>query len=220
MKELLIEGLSHYLLQLQQKRNAVVSEMEVRASEQNFPIIGPLVGQLCLQMALSIKARDVFEMGSGFGYSTQFFAQAVGEQGRVVHTDNDENNSRDAKEYLRRTELINRVQFEVGDAIALLKKYPGPFDIIFIDIDKQDYPEALELARSRVRVGGYIITDNTLWSGDVLLPTAKQNAATKGVVRYNKNAFAADDLVTTIVPLRDGVALSLKVEEADPKKRR
>ncbi len=112
-----------------------------------------------------------------------------------------------------------RVHYEVGDAIEVIKKYPGPFDIVFIDIDKHGYPEALELARSRVRVGGYIICDNALWSGKVTQPMAKQDADTRGVLRFNKEAFAAPDLLTTILPLRDGVALALKVS-TDSKRRR
>jgi predicted O-methyltransferase YrrM len=155
-------------------------------------------------------------MGSGFGYSTYWFSQAVGEGGRVVHTDGDPKKSADAKSYLKRAGLADRVHFEVGDAIALIKKYPGPFDIIFIDIDKHGYPDALELARSRVRAGGYIITDNTLWSGRVTQPASKQNADTKGVIKYNQTAFSAPDLYTTIIPLRDGVAVSLKLSPESP----
>jgi predicted O-methyltransferase YrrM len=111
------------------------------------------------------------------------------------------------------------VTFEVGDAIATLQKYPGPFDIVFIDIDKHGYPDALELARSRVRVGGYIITDNVLWSGKVTAPVAADDANTAGVVRYNREAFDAPDLATTILPLRDGVALSLKLQTEGRRRR-
>ena len=210
------ETIEAYLSGLQRSREPVLVEMEERGAKEQFPIIGPLVGRLCQQIALSIGARDIFEMGSGFGYSTYWFSQAVGEGGRVVHTDGDPKKSADAKSYLKRAGLADRVHFEVGDAIALIKKYPGPFDIIFIDIDKHGYPDALELARSRVRAGGYIITDNTLWSGRVTQPASKQNADTKGVIKYNQTAFSAPDLYTTIIPLRDGVAVSLKLSPESP----
>ena len=98
----------------------------------------------------------------------------------------------------------------MGDALTSIKKYPGPFDIVFIDVDKHGYPAALELARSRVRAGGFIITDNVMWSGRVL-DTASTDESTRGVREYDREAFAAPDLFTTIVPLRDGVALSLKL---------
>lgn len=217
--DLVAADIEHYLANLQRTRDAVVADMEARAAASKFPIIGPLVGRLCQQVAMGIGARDVFEMGSGFGYSTWWFAQAVGEGGRVVHTDNDAKKSAEARQYLDKAGLGARVHYEVGDALEVIKKYPGPFDVVFIDVDKHAYPTAFELARSRVRVGGYIICDNALWSGKVLLGPSKQDADTRGVVRYNKDAFAAGDLLTTIVPLRDGVALSLKVA-GEAKRRR
>jgi len=209
--------IEHYLAQLGRTRDGVLAEMEDRGEAAKFPIIGPLVGRLCMQTAMAVGARDVFEMGSGFGYSTWWFANAVGDGGRVVHTDLDAKLSAEARAWMDKAGLAPRVHYEVGDACEVIKKYPGPFDVVFIDVDKHAYPMALELARSRVRNGGYIICDNALWSGDVIAPASKQDADTRGVVRYNKEAFAAPDLLTTIVPLRDGVALSLKVA---PDKRR
>jgi predicted O-methyltransferase YrrM len=213
------EQIERYLYELQRPSDPVILEMEERGKRDRFPIIGPLVGRLCRQLAVSIGARDVFEMGSGFGYSTWWFASAVGEGGRVVHTDGDAQKSADARAYLQRARLVDRVHFEVGDALALLQKYPGPFDVVFIDVDKHAYPDALELARSRVRPGGYIITDNALWSGRVLKPEPEQDENTRAVARFAKAAFAAPDLYTTIMPLRDGVALSLKLPDGAKKRR-
>src|SRR5947208_16554999 len=106
----------------QKSREPVLVDMERRAAAQKFPIIGPLVGRLCKQLAMAIGARDVFEMGSGFGYSTYWFAQAVGAAGRVVHTDGDPKKSADARGYLRTAGLAARVTFEVGDATKVLEK--------------------------------------------------------------------------------------------------
>jgi predicted O-methyltransferase YrrM len=216
---LLNPDIDAYLQGLQKSREPVLVEMEDRAAKDDFPIIGPLVGRLCKMLALSINARDIFELGSGWGYSTYWFAQAVGPQGRVVHTDLDKKNTADAKSYLKKAGLESRVHFEVGDAVEILKQYPGPFDVLFCDIDKHAYPEALELMRSRVRVGGLIITDNTLWSGHVLAPAGKQNADTKGVSKYNQSVFSSPDLLTTLVPLRDGVSVSLKISEEGRRRR-
>jgi predicted O-methyltransferase YrrM len=202
--------LEAWLHDIQRSKDPVLLEMEARAEKERFPIIGPLVGRFVHQMALVIGARDVFEMGSGFGYSTWWFAQAVGQSGRVVHTDGSAQRSAEAKKYLERSHLASRVTFEVGDALESIKKYPGPFDIVFIDVDKDGYPQALELARSRVRAGGLILTDNALWSGRVL-EMGSGDAATRGVQKFDADVFSAPDLFTTIVPLRDGVAVSLKV---------
>lgn len=206
-----------YLADLFASEDPVLQEMEREARAQDFPIVGPVVGRLLRQIALSIAARDIFEMGSGFGYSTHFLAQAVGPGGRVVHTDHSAARSARARALLGQAGLADRVSFEIGDAVTLIVNYPGPFDLIFIDVDKEAYPEALELARARVRPGGYIITDNVLWHGRVLEP-AGADAATAGVLRYTRAALAAPDLLTTILPLRDGVALHLKL--AEPRRRR
>jgi predicted O-methyltransferase YrrM len=206
------ERIERYLGELNRSRDPILLEMEARAEKERFPIIGPQVGRLCLQLALAVGARDVFEMGSGFGYSTWFFARAVGAEGRVVHTDGSAARSDEARGYLGRAGLDRQVRFEVGDALEILKDYPGPFDVIFIDVDKEGYPEALELARSRVRPGGLILTDNVLWSGRPLAPVAEQDESTRGVSRYNEVAFSSDDLLTTIVPIRDGLAVSLKLD--------
>jgi predicted O-methyltransferase YrrM len=211
-------NVEQYLAELAPTEDGVVREMERVGAERNFPIIGPLVGRLCWLLASSIRARDVFEMGSGFGYSTWWFAHAVGEGGRVVHTEGDAGNSAEARRYLDNAGLLPRVTFEVGDARDIITRYPGPFDVIFIDIDKQDYPAALELARVRVRPGGLIITDNALRDGRVALSTTDPSPQIVAVREYNREAMRAADLVTTILPLRDGVAVSLKV--SNPFRRR
>jgi caffeoyl-CoA O-methyltransferase len=202
--------IEQYLAELAPTEDPVLRDMEVAADERKFPIIGPQVGRLCWVLSQAIGARDIFEMGSGFGYSTWWFAHAVGENGRVVHTDGDPRKSTEARQYLSRAGMVPRVTFEVGDAREVITRYPGPFDVIFIDIDKDGYPDALELARVRVRPGGLIITDNALWGGKVT--AGDVSAQTQAVVSYNKQAMRAPDLVTTILPLRDGVAVSLKLD--------
>src|SRR5262249_29782992 len=123
-----------YLHALAPTEDPVLREMERVGEQRNFPIIGPLVGRLCWTLASLIRARDVFEMGSGFGYSTWWFAHAVGEGGRVVHTDGDIKKSEEARRYLEQAAMQSRVRFEVGDAREIITRYPGPFDIVFIDI--------------------------------------------------------------------------------------
>jgi caffeoyl-CoA O-methyltransferase len=198
-----------YLQRLQPSPDPVLEEMERVAEQRQFPIIGPLVGRLCEQLARAIGARSVFEMGSGFGYSTYWFARAVPPSGQIIHTDADPANGAEAAQWLARGGLAERVRCETGDACAILRRHPGPFDIVFIDIDKEAYPEALELALPRVRSGGLIITDNVLWYGRVAEP-ASADPATRAILEYTRRAFSAPELLTTLLPLRDGVAVSLK----------
>lgn len=214
------EKVDAYLHDLAPHPDAIQAEMERIAAQRNFPIVGPLVGRLLTQIARAVGARDVFEMGSGFGYSTLFFARAVDDSGRVVHTETSAELSAEARQHLGRAGLSGRVTFELGNALEILARYPGPFDVIFIDVDKTDYPAALDLARVRVRPGGFIITDNVLWKGRVAGDPSTFDDATLAIDTYNRVTAAAPDLLTTILPLRDGVALHLKVTDTPRRARR
>jgi len=198
-----------YLRTLVPEGDEVRAEMERQAAAQRFPIIGPAVGQLCYTLARAIAARRVFECGSGFGYSTWWFARAVGEGGRVVHTDGSIGNSTQARSFLARAGLASRVTFEVGDARQILARSEGPFDVVFNDIDKEGYPEVLPLAREKLRVGGLLICDNMLWFGRVLHPPEDDD--TRGIHTMTRLLAEAKDFATTLVPLRDGVSVSLRI---------
>lgn len=207
--DLVHPGVEAYLRDLQPSPDAVLQAMRLSGERRGFPIVGPLVGRMCEQLARGIGARRVFEMGSGFGYSTAWFARAVGAGGTVVHTEGDEGLSREAMRWLGKARLVRRVDFRLGDARDLLRKDRHPNDVVFIDIDKEGYPEAWELARKRVRVGGLVVTDNTLWHGKVL--RKGRDAATKAVKEYNRLAFTDDAFLSTLMPVRDGVAVSLRL---------
>jgi predicted O-methyltransferase YrrM len=189
----------------------VLNQMEEHAAARGFPIVGPVVGRLLYTTAVAVGARRVLELGSGFGYSAYYFAQAVGAQGQVVATEFDAEQAAMGQEQLARAGLGNRVSFLVGDALAEAAELEdGAFDIVFNDIDKEFYPEVLPLARRLLRPGGLLVCDNMLWYGRVAQPGADADAATQGVVELTRLLFEADDFVTTLVPLRDGVTLSAK----------
>jgi caffeoyl-CoA O-methyltransferase len=202
--------IEEYLHEIQPGPDKVLLEMEKSGNERGFPIIGPLVGRLCEQLTRAIGGTRVFEMGSGFGYSTAWFARAVGPGGKVVHTDGDAAKSKEAREWLAKAKLADRVEFVVGDAVAALQKAKGPFDVVFIDIDKEQYPDAFLVAKEKVRVGGLLITDNALWEGKVVDRKVKDKA-TRGVREYTQLALEETDFLTTVLPLRDGVAVSLRL---------
>lgn len=212
--DILHPRIQEYLFRQLPAPDPVREEMERLGAERGFPIIGPLVGNLCSLLARSIAARRVFEMGSGFGYSTLWFARAVGPEGLVVHTDGSEENSRLARELLGRAGVADRVRFEVGDAREILdreieKERLTPVDILFNDIDKEQYPDVLPRARAALRPGGLLLCDNMLWFGRVLEP-ATAEPSTRGILELSRLLREADDFQTTLVPIRDGVTVSLR----------
>ncbi len=210
MTPLVSVELDRYLLEILPARDPVIAAMEVEARKRNIPIVGPVVATLLQVLAESETARRVFELGSAIGYSTAFFARAVGPQGKVFYTDGSPENAREARTYLTRLGLLDRVEVRTGEAVALLRSTLGEFDVVFIDIDKDGYPAALEAAAPRVRPGGLLLADNVLWSGRVVDP-AVRDGATEGIREFNRRLFARTDFSSVIVPLRDGVAIARKV---------
>ncbi len=201
-----------YIHSLLPARDAVLRKMERYAAKHKVPIVGPACARVLHQLALLVKARRVFEMGSAIGYSTLWLARAVGPKGKVFYTDSDPANAERARGYLREAGMLGRVEILVGDALESLKATPGQFDLIFNDVSKSQYPEVFKLAVPRVRVGGLFITDNVLWHGRVAGPAAADDADTRGIQKFNRMVNKSPELMTTMVPLRDGLAVCLKLK--------
>jgi caffeoyl-CoA O-methyltransferase len=187
----------------------VLREMERLAEERGFPIIGPEAGRLLYGLARATGARAVLELGSGFGYSALWFARGLAGGGRVHCTDRKPENRELALGFFRRAGLEERIRFEVGDALEVLERERGPFDLILCDLDKPGYVRALELAVPRLRRGGVLVTDNVLWKGRVADPSVTDEA-TAAIREFNRRATSHPELETAIVPIRDGVALSTR----------
>ena len=204
------DEVEQYLYELLPERDAVVSEMERYAAEHRVPIIGPAVARLLALFAQVSGAKRIFEMGSAIGYSTIWLARAAGPKGKVYYTDGDPENAKRASEYFRRAGVAKRINVQVGDARELVKKTPGKFDLIFNDVNKDQYPEALRAALPKLRRGGLFITDNTLWSGKAARPAPADDTATLGVQEFNRLVYASKELYPVLIPLRDGVTVCRK----------
>ncbi|HAL57342.1 MAG TPA: O-methyltransferase [Bacteroidetes bacterium] len=198
-----------YLNEIIPERDSVLTEMEMFAEKKDFPIIGPLVGRLLYIVTKGAGARRVLELGSGFGYSAYWFAKAVGKDGTVVCTEGSEENQELAQGFFRRGRITERIEFLVGDALKLIDKLDGEFDIVFVDIDKASYPKALKKAVHKIRKGGLLIADDVLWKGKIF--DKKPDADTAGILTFNRLLYTSKDLFTSIVPVRNGISISLKL---------
>lgn len=205
------EDVEEYLYELLPARDAVISEMEQYAEEHRVPIIGPAVARLLSLFAQVSGAKRIFEMGSAIGYSTIWLARAAGPKGKVHYTDGSPANAERAREYFRRAGVAKRINVQVGDALELVKKAPGKFDLIFNDVDKHQYPDALRAALPKLKKGGLFITDNTLWSGKAARPAAPNDADTLGVQELNRLVYSSKELYPVLIPLRDGVTVCRKL---------
>ncbi len=187
----------------------VLREMESYARENHFPIIGPLVGRFLRQLAIITGSKRIFEMGSGYGYSAAWFAGGMKDGGKIICTEGSEDNKKRALKYLSRMGYDSMVEYHVGDARKIIADHDGPFDIILNDIDKEQYPDTVELAIARLRPGGVFITDNVLWGGDIF--DEKPDEPTRGILEFNHRIFNNEKLFSAIIPIRDGLGMAVKL---------
>ncbi|HKV26879.1 MAG TPA: O-methyltransferase [Candidatus Acidoferrales bacterium] len=197
-----------YIYAILPPRDAVLAEMERLAKQRDIPIIGPAVGRMIYLFAQISGAKRIFEMGSAIGYSTIWLARAAGSSAEIYYTDGDPSNARRAKEFFVRAGVATRITVMTGDALAMIDRTKGKFDLIFIDVDKHQYPAALRKALPRLKSGGLLLTDNTLWSGRVTRRAKDNN--TRGVQEFNKAVYASKELFPVLIPLRDGVTVCRK----------
>ena len=197
----------------------IQQEMADHAAEVGFPIVGPGAGGVLRLLARLADAREVFEFGSGFGYSAYWFARGM-DGGRVVLTEHDAHELDAAREFFGRADLPVDAAFEAGDALDAVERYDGPFDAVLIDHQKERYAEAFEAVREKVRVGGVVVADNVMWGPvdfDALRAFLEgggtpETGLTRGVAEYL--AAVRDDpaFETVALPVGEGLAVSYRVE--------
>ena len=205
---LISSHIENYITERTIQSNKVLDEMHAYAEESDIPIVGPLVGNFLFVIALITKSKRVFELGSGFGYSAYWFARAMGSDGRIVCTDYSKENMEKAFYFFKKAKLENLLEFKTGNSLELLDNSDEKFEIIFNDVDKEFYPDVIDIAYDKLIEGGLLITDNVLWYGRVLdnddLPS------TKGVKDFNESISADSRFINCMLPLRDGLTISYK----------
>ncbi len=212
MTEILSSQLSQYIDSLIPGRPAELQAMEAWAKEHEFPIIGPACGYLCYQVARMIGAKKIFELGSGYGYSTAFFARAVKENGGGVvhHVVWDEELSNRARTHLTALGFHDEVRYHNGEAVETLRNSTdGPFDLIFNDIDKHGYPAALPVIEERLRPGGVLVIDNMIWHNRIF-DANDGTPDTQGVRAVTKALTTSANWIASLVPIRDGMIVAVR----------
>lgn len=211
MSEFDFSQVQDFLNGLVPAREPEMQAMEDYASKTNFPIIGPAAGYACYQIARIMSAKSVFEMGSGFGYSTAWFAKAVRENGGGVvhHVVWDKKLSKMARGHLSRLGFEGIVKYHVAEAVETLQHITEPIDLIFNDIDKKGYPASLPIIKEKLRRGGVLIIDNILWHGRVF-DDKDHTPDTEGVRTLTETMARDPDWIVTVTPVRDGMIVAYR----------
>ncbi len=214
MGEIVPDAVEQYLASLNRQRDAVVDAVAAQGRALGVPCVDAEVGVLLHVLALAVGARRVLEIGTGVGYSAIWLARALPPDGWLVSFEIDPARATAAAENFARAGVADRAHVMVGDARRLLSKVSGPFDLVFNDGDKRQHEAVHERLVELVRPRGLLVTDNILWGGEVVPGHAARPARaadeTRAVAAYNERLAADPRLVTAIVPLRDGVAVSVR----------
>jgi predicted O-methyltransferase YrrM len=214
MGQVVPDAVEQYLSSLNRQGDPVLRDVARVGEQRDLPLVDAEVGALLRVLATAVRAERILEIGTAIGYSGIWLAGALPAGGSLFTMEYDEDRARQARENFARAGVADRVSVIVGDAQRMLAKVSGPFDLIFQDGDKKQYGPMLDRLVDLLRPGGLLVTDNVLWSGEVVpgcARTAHHEAAdTQAIVDYNVRLNDHPGLLTSIVPLRDGVAISVK----------
>ena len=214
MGQIVPDAVEHYLAGLNRAGDPVLDEIARGNATRGLPLVDAEVGALLRVLATSVGASRILEIGTAIGYSGIWLARALPAGGMLVTMEFDEGRAREARDNFARAGLSDRVSVVVGDAQLKIAKVSGPFDLIFQDGDKKLYTPLLDRLVALLRPGGLLVTDNVLWDGEVVpgfQTVPRQNPDdTRAIIEYNQRVADHPALLTSIVPLRDGVSISVK----------
>lgn len=214
MGQIVPDKIEGYLSGLNRAGDRVLDEVARAGAADSLPLVDAEVGALLRVLATAIGARRILEIGTAIGYSGIWLAGALPADGMLITLEKDPERARIAKENFERAGVASRVSVVVGDAQLKIVKVAGPFDLIFQDGAKGLYGPLLDPLVALLRPGGLLVTDNVLWDGEVVpgyVATPRKDAGdTRAIADYNERLNAHPALITSTVPLRDGVAISVK----------
>src|SRR5262245_7185768 len=206
------DGIEHYLASLNRAADPLLLEIAAMGAQRDLPLVDAEVGALLRVLASSIRATRILEIGTAVGYSGIWLAGALPADGMLMTMELDPERAREARDNFARAGLADRVSVIVGDAERMIAKVAGPFDMAFQDGAKQLYTPLLDRIVALLRPGGVLVTDNVLWDGKVVpgFVEVEPDEQTRAIAEYNQRLAAHPQLMTTTVPLRDGVSISVK----------
>ncbi|NIW79678.1 MAG: methyltransferase domain-containing protein [Calditrichae bacterium] len=199
----------NYLKEFAPVPNPILEEMEAYGKARNFPIVGPMVGRLLVSLIYFGHVHTILECGSGYGYSAMWMALALPENGRITCIEYDEDNIDKGKEFFEKAGLSHKVNFIKGNSLEIVPELSQTFDLIVNDVNKEQYPRLLPIMIRRLRIGGMLISDNVLWKGKVAHQA--EDKATESIQEFNEMLYNEKSLWTTLIPLRDGLSVSIKL---------
>lgn len=172
---------------------------------------GKIQGNFLAIISKLIKPFNVLEIGTYTGYSTLCIAKGLNPVGMIHTIDKNEELLQIQNKYFEKSGLRNQIKQYTGDALAIIPKLKFDFDMVFLDADKENYVKYLELISPILKPGGVLLTDNVLWHGKILESPENQDRVTRLIDNFNKKILEDKSLKTVMLPIRDGISLTLKL---------
>lgn len=204
---------AQYLNRILPKREGVLAKMEAQAAEKKVPIVDAEVGLFLDQLVRMMGAKRVLEVGTATGYSSIYIARALPKDGKLITIDIDPSRIALAKENFREAGVLDRIEALQGPGLEMIPKAKGPFDLVFLDAIKEEYQGYVERALPQLRIGGLLICDNLLWSGQVADKIVKEDerSSTLALREFNPWFVNHPQLLAQVLPLGDGTGFAIKL---------
>lgn len=164
-------------------------------------------GRLLKMLTRMVCPHRILELGTFTGYSTLCFAEGMPDDGHIHTVEIDDENEDELLDTFARSPWADRIHLHIGDALEVIPTINEECDLVFIDANKRCYIDYYEAVLPRLRPGGYIFADNTLWSGKILDPDANHDAQTRGIMDFNDYVAKDPRVETVILPIRDGMTI-------------
>lgn len=221
LNTVLDDDVARFVRAMVPETDAVYEELAAENVADGVPVVGPEVGATLRLLARLSQPHRAFEFGSGRGYSAYWIAPVVPADGELVLTDFEESNVESARAYFERGGYADRSRFEVGDAIEIYEASEGPWDFVLLDNLEEQYLDTWELVRDDVPPGGVVCADNVMAGPavqeDLALAALEgdpdwdaMDETTRGVVEYLQTVRADDAFETTVLPVGEGLSVSVK----------
>lgn len=213
MINFIVDDILNYSISKSEKESKLLNDLyrETYLKVLNPRMIsGHYQGRILSLISKIISPKKILEIGTYTGYSAICLCEGIDEDG-VLHTiDNNKELVEIQNKYFKKANLKDKIVQHSGDAKNIIPSIDEEFDIVFIDADKESYPEYYDLIINKVRSGGIIIADNILWSGKILEKVEQDDQATKSIIEFNNKIIEDDRVKNIILPIRDGLNIIRK----------
>lgn len=209
------EHLEDYIIKHSQQEPRILKNLN---RETNLKVLQPRMisgahqGRLLSIISKIISPTKILEIGTFTGYSTLCLSEGLTKGGRIHTVDINEELYDFQRKYFKKSPFNDNIIQHLGNALEVIPTMDNNFDLIFLDADKNNYPEYLDVLISKLKIGGVLLSDNVLWDGKVLNPISEKDISTKAIVKYNKLLSQREDMDTVILPIRDGLTISRKIK--------